>query len=69
VDGDLGLLGGRPLKEEPEGDVVAVGGELPEQRGTVFVGRDSNRDRFSVADLCDAFKNYFYDKFLLFYRP
>ena len=51
MDGDLGLVGGRPLEEQPEGDVVAVRRELPEQRGPVFVGRDSNCDRLAVADL------------------
>ena len=53
MDGDLGLVGGRPLEEQAEGDVVAVRRELPEQRGPVFVGRDSNRDRLAVANLSE----------------
>ena len=51
VDGDLGLVSGSPLEEKSERDVVAISCKFPEQRRSVFVGWDSNCDRFAVANL------------------
>ena len=40
-----------PLEEEPEGDVVGVGGELPKEGGAVVVGGYADGHGLSMADL------------------